>query len=273
MKVHTPIAIICIAAISLLLIGCTQTRISSFSADVSEAPEVHGFNTYQEPHTTAIRVSGTVNFDSKEDVDVDAQHRDWADKKNKEGHYEATTFNTRGIYTIGGLDIEGKLDFLAKANLAVIGFGIAVNDGIYHHLTLGINSRYFDIGGFAGLYHHKGKITYSGSECSTVTTCEKEDWSGIHGNNSDYRISGFGGLYAGVILGDAFFNYSFSTYTPNINAHGEGLTVPSIYSHYFILGYRINRYIEINGGTVGTYIEDVSHWHWAGRTGLSFYWI
>ena len=43
MKVHTPIATICVAAISLFLIGCTQTRISSFVAEVSEAPEVHGF--------------------------------------------------------------------------------------------------------------------------------------------------------------------------------------------------------------------------------------
>jgi hypothetical protein len=273
MKIHTPIASLSIAAISLFVIGCTQTRISSFVAEVSEAPEVHGFNTYQEPHTTAIRVSGMLNFDSKEDVNVDAKHQDWADSKTNENHYQVTTINTRGVYKIGGIDVEGKLDFLAKAGLATIGFGIGINDGIYHHLTLGINSRYLDIGAFAGLYHHHGNLKYNGSECSTITTCDPEDWDGFHGDKTEYKISFLGGFYAGLILGDAFFNYSLSTYTPNIDAHGEGLTVPAIYSHYFTLGYRINRYIEINGGTVGSYIEDIGHWHWAGRTGLSFYWI
>ena len=97
------------------------------NATVSDAPEVHGSNTTQEPYSSMWRVSGKVIGAKEEKID------------DKERTYE-----------IGGVEGSGKIDYLHKSGTLIFGAGLGYDDGLYYHLTLGWNFRDFEFGFFTG---------------------------------------------------------------------------------------------------------------------------
>ena len=103
----------------------------------SEAPEVHGANTCQTPHSASWRVTGKVNVNDKKDVDI-------SEKVSRTGGIDDVfdgkyySFGS-AIYEMGGIDFTGKIDFLYKADFLVIGSGVGYKDGVFHHFTMGIS--------------------------------------------------------------------------------------------------------------------------------------
>ena len=240
-----------ITAFSVLFFtGCvsSSTHIDKLKVSTSEAPEVHGMNTNLNSHSSMLRINGKMNISKHKDVNL---------SKNEEE-----------VYEMGGIDIAGKFDYLYKKNTVVIGFGLGLDDGLYHHFTLGWNFSHFEFGGFLGFFHQYRDIQYSGKKCSATkkqnvsidgSVLWKEDvctsYTPFDKHKSEFNTNLFIGTFAGVFIDKYFFNYSLSYYSPSIEIEGEGYDLPSVTSHYFTLGYKFNKKIEFSVGVVSTKVD------------------
>ena len=95
----------------------------------SEAPEVHGANTYQQQHSASWRVTGKINSNTRRDVKITAEPF----RSKKEGA------EADWLYKMGGVDFTGSADFLYKADDEFFGGGVGYTDGIYHYCMFGEN--------------------------------------------------------------------------------------------------------------------------------------
>ena len=253
-----------LAAMAILVCGCTSTHISRFELDTSEAPEVSGANRYMEPKTTTYRLFGTLKLDKDEDIAVSGTYRDW----NTDTLTKVKTYTANGTYHLGGFEGTGGFELYKKSDIAVYGLGIGYNDGIYHHITYGFNFRHLEFGSYVGFFHQYMHIKYSGSSCSGIKTCTQDNGS-FSEDKDDFETSLFWGLYAGIFIGDFFLSYSISGYTPGLDTDDEDISTPTITSNYFTLGYHINKNFALSVGAIGSDVD--SHWHWAGSCGIHYY--
>lgn len=254
-------AILSLAFSSLFFMGCEggYTKIHTLDINVSEAPEVHGANTNQAPHSASWRLTGKVNTSSKDEI---------TDQVTSRGNSANVT------YKLGGTDFSGKIDFLYKVDGFIFGSGLGFKDGIYHHFTLGTNLRNFEFGAFFGFYHQYDKIEYEASRCeyeyhlfsSTDETCSSSFYESVY----RFNTAPFIGAYAGLIIDKFFINYSVSVYSPSVNIEENAPTLAAIATQYLTAGIRINKWIELSAGSTMTYM-DTPHWHYGFTGGISFY--
>lgn len=235
----------------LFLQGCmaTSTRINKLKVSTSDAPEVHGYNTNLAVHSDVLKINGKINISSRENVSI-------SKKENEE-------------YEMGGIKVAGKLDYLHKINTLILGLGLGIDDGIYHHFTLGWNFTHFEFGGFIGSFHQYGNVQYDVERCIAT---EKQNttldgivlWSNdvctsyipYNKNKSEFNSDLFIGLFAGVFIDDFFYNYSLSYYYRDIDIEGERHRLAAVTSHYFTIGYKLNEQFEFTVGGVVTEIGD-----------------
>ena len=224
------------------------------NATVSDAPEVHGSNTTQEPYSSMWRVSGKVIGAKEEKID------------DKERTYE-----------IGGVEGSGKIDYLHKSGTLIFGAGLGYDDGLYYHLTLGWNFRDFEFGFFTGHILFRD-IKYSGEKCvetekNNVTIDGAVFWSRtvcasyepFEKEEIKYVEDLFLGGFVGIIIGKSFLNYSFSI-------EGFDIVDTPILSHYISMGYRFGDFIELSLGTVLTNVGSLESGYVYGITGtVGFY--
>ena len=243
--------------------GCEtyHTKIHSLETTISEAPEVHGANTSQQPHSAAWRFSGKINSNSREDV---------GDFVRGSSHIED---NTNVTYKLGGMDFSAKVDFLYKLDGFIFGTGIGFKDGVYHHFSLGANLQYVEFGMFLGFFHQYHNAYYNVSKCQTIIHLFKEseeDCDSFNDERNIFTISPFMGAYAGIMIHDFFINYSVSVYKPSIDIENNSLDLAAITTQYITLGYRINKYFELSAGAVINY-KNIPHWNYGWTSGISFY--
>ncbi len=235
----------------LFFTGCvsSSTHINKLKISTSDAPEVHGMNTNWEAHSSMARINGKINVSKHKNV--------------------SNSLEGNEVYEMGGVDIAGKLDYLYKGNTVLTGFGLGYDDGLYHHFTLGWNFLHFEFGGFLGFFHQYSDIQYSGEKCSTT---KKQDvsldgsvlwtedvctsYTSFGKHKSEYITSLFAGAFAGIFIDKYFFNYSFSSYSRNIEIEDKRYSLSSITSHYFTLGYRLNKKFEFGAGVFLTKVGD-----------------
>ena len=256
-----------LAVTGMLATGCTALRISSFNLEASESPEVYGINHNLEPHKSTLRLHGGIRLDNREDINVIGTYTDLT--KDSDTLHKHENFTAEGMYEFGGFEVEGGATWFHKSDAFLYGIGIGFNDGIYHHLTLGINTTHFEAGVFAGLFHQYSRLRYYGETCNDITICEDDDWESTFGDETETRISPFYGLYLGAFLGEMFLEYSLSMYTPNLDIEDDKVNVPMITTNYITLGYRFNEQFEVSGGAIISAIK--GKLHYAASLGVNFY--
>lgn len=254
---HTLFSLFC-SLFALVSTGCVNTHFQKLHMTASEAPEVHGANTYQQQHSASWRVTGKINSNTRRDVKITAEPF----RSKKEG------VEADWLYKMGGVEFTGKVDFLYKADRAILGTGVGYNNGIYHHFVFGENFSFFEFGFFIGLYHHYSNVEYVGEHCEVILfsddKCEPFA-SESHGLYTTWLAGGF----VGLILGDFFLNYSVSVYEPSPVIEGDSPSPSGIYSNYFTMGYRFD-WVELSAGVVATFVDEgFANYGFTG--GLSFY--
>ena len=259
---HAASFILCII-FTLLSTGCVTTHVHKFRMTASEAPEVHGANTQQDPHSSSWRFTGKVNYNAEKNIIIsdDISESPGLDKLfDKKAEFKSAK------YEMGGVDFSGKVDYLHKTSAFVIGGGLGYKDGLFSHLTIGANFSHFEFGGFLGVYALYSNIEYwgeSGEDCGESDgVCET-----FSENNYYTYMSVFGGMYAGLYFDKLFFNLSVSSYKPNPELEGTDLNVPGITSAYLTIGYRLNRWLEVSVGGIATYIGTSEGSSYPGVTG------
>lgn len=234
---------------ALISTGCVTTNVHKFRMNVSESPEVHGFNTYQKDNSGSWRFTGKVNYNHEKKADIT---EDVSESVNFDNLFTSMKFRS-AEYTIGGTDFSGKVDYLYKGSGYVIGGGLGYKDGFFSHLTLGANFSHFEFGTFIGMYSQHSDIEYSGEKGED---CGSSDNSCESFSASDYSSnpSFLAGLYTGFYFDKLFFNLSVSSYRPYPQINGTKIDVPGIASAYLTAGYRLNQWLEFSVGGIVTHI-------------------
>lgn len=242
-------------ATALVNTGCVTTNLHKFRMTASEAPEVHGANTNLEKKSTSWRFTGKVNYNYEKKVNI-SDDIYW--NKSLDELFDGNDLESGdAAYKMGGLDFTGKVDFLYKSDYFVFGLGAGYKDGLINHITFGWNFSHIEFGAFTGVYHQYSDLEYSGEVVSDGD--DGDDYRTIREKDSQLNTSLFAGAYVGFYIDKFFANYSLSLYTPTPEINGKTLSVPTITSHYFTIGYRLNDWIEISAGGIITII-DVSDW-------------
>ena len=253
------VVLLLLAIVSMLVSGCSSTRVRSFQVDASEAPEVYGIGRYQQPKTSTMRLYGSFKIDPREDVPVSGDYKAWSSWSLDSIVQDLNSHSSRGIYRLGGNEFTGGFEWFHKSNVALIGVGVSFNDGIYHHITYGFNTEHFEIGGFFGLFHQFLEVYGSGS------TNDKS----FNEAKMQLNTNLIWGFYTGVFLGDLFLNYNLSAYRPSFDIDGTNVRSSIVTSNYITLGYNINEHWAVTAGAIGTDVQ--SNWHWAASLGVNFY--
>lgn len=257
---------------ALISTGCVNTYVHKFRMVTSESPEVHGSNTYQTPHSSMWRVSGTVNANNKKHVDVTEHSSVYKSLDHIFDSYEDFSSAT---YKMGGIDFTGKIDYLYKVDHLILGTGVGYKDGVYHHFTLGFNFLNFEFGGFLGGFHQYSDLEYDGQTCGDGWDGDEDECRSFAEHHYRFNNNVFAGLFAGFYLDKLFFNYSVSSYKPRPEIEGHDdtydLSVPGIATNYFTVGYRFNHWVEVSFGGILTYIGEVSKWNYGFNGGVSLY--
>ena len=248
-----------LAALAMLVSGCSSTRVRSFQVDASEAPEVYGIGRYQQPKTSTMRLYGSFKIDPREDVPVSGDYKAWSSWSLDSIVQDLNSHSSSGIYKMGGNEFTGGFEWFHKSNNALFGVGVSINDGIYHHITYGFNTEHFEIGGFLGFFHQLLKIQDS-------LTTNKIMFDKV---KSEFNTNVFWGFYTGIFLGDLFVNYSLSAYRPSFDIGFKTVRSSIVTSNYITLGYNINKHLAVTAGAIGTDVQ--SNWHWAANLGINFY--
>ena len=253
-------------ALCLLATGCTRTRITGFRAEVAESPEVEGVRGYLEPHSSTFRFSGSYLFSPKETMAVSGSYSDYSADSLMRPTRE---FTAKGVYELGGSDLNASFEWFKKLHFFLWGLGIGYDDGVYHHLKIGFNTRFVEAGAFMGTFHQYTTMTVHGEQCDVYPCSDSDNWKSIGGTDTDFYASLFMGLYATIMIDDFFLSYSLSSYSPAVEADGEDLSAPSIDTHYIMAGYRFNTHWEVSGGVAMTLVNP-DYRHFAAKFGVGY---
>ena len=178
-------------------------------------------------------------------------------------------FTAKGIYELGGSDLNASFEWFQKTSYFIWGLGVGYDDGIYHHLKLGFNTRFFEAGVFMGTFHQYTTIAVHGEQCDVFPCSDSDNWKSIGGADTDFHAMLFMGLYATIMIEDFFLSYSVSSYSPPVETGEEGLTTPSIDTHYIMAGYRFHTHWEVSGGVALTLVNP-DYRHYAAKFGVGY---
>ena len=179
-----------------------------------------------------MRLHGSVKVTVGDEVDADGEYRD----------VNGNTSEAEGTYRLNDVKLTGGAEWFYKFENAVLGAGLAINNGVYNHFTVGLNTEDMEVGAFWGFFNQMVNADFGSSK------------------SDDLSIEPFYGIYLGVfIIEKILLNYSLSTYQPSFGFF-ETVKGPRIVSHHFIFGYHLNKYFALNAGFVYTSVRLSSFW-------------
>lgn len=244
---------LCVVLSLFLLNGCvteTSTRIRKASMEVNPAPEMRGAG----EHLTSsyrYRFSGNVNVGKKDDVPVEGMF----DESRK------VDFETQIRYGY----VSGSAEVLTHAGPLMFDLGVGVNSGLYTFLSLGLNTRFFEIGASAGLWNNFRKYHYEGYTSKTelvfFTTTRDLDETSSTGK------SFMAGLYTGLYFGPISLEASVSYYGADFKVDDVGFDVLTT---YLTANYHLNEHWTIRAGAVRLYMDMTDCEYWSGFGGVSY---
>ena len=201
--------------------------------DASEAPEVFGIGHYQKSDRSTLRLHGSIKITVDDEINADGEYQD----------VNGNTSTAEGTYRLNDIKLTGGAEWFYKFENAVLGAGLAINNGVYHHFTVGLNTEDMEFGAFWGFFNQMVNADFGSSSKS-------DEWS----------IEPFYGFYLGFfIIEKIFLNYSLSAYQPSFGFL-DSVKAPRVVSHHFIFGYHLNKYFALNAGGVYTSVRSSSFW-------------
>lgn len=278
---------------SFLFVGCGYTRhyahVEKFEMETLAAPEIRGAGGYKEPNTANVRMSANVHVGSqdKEQLRGLRNKMDGCNDITQCKAYKSEEVNETvdGTYKMKYPYVEASLDYISKKELFLWGISFALDKGVYGSFLLGVNTKYFEVGGSLGMWMHFRDFDYSG----TTYSCDPFYGAGGSFDKSSFeRGNGVGvvvtyGGYASAYYGPLSLNFSVNIYRPDPeypadddgSASKSGRTIsefdfPLVVTEYITAGYRINENWEVRLGA-SNIVGEFPGWHWGATGGISYY--
>lgn len=252
------------------------------------APEIRGAGNYKEPNTANVRLSANVHMGSEDKEQLHGLRNNMNGcsgvTKCRDYKPEEVKEKVDGTYKMMYPYVDASLDYISKKELFLWGFTFAVDKGFYSSLLLGINTKYFEVGGSLGLWMYFRKFNYSGTsyDCDTFLGANRLTKYPFESSNGMGTVVTYGG-YVGSYYGPFSLNFSVNVYRPdpsyptddNDDVSRSSGTVakfdfPLVVSEYITAGYRINENWEVRLGA-SNIVGDFPGWHWAATGGFSYY--
>ena len=276
---------------SLFLVGCGLTNhyahVEAFEMETPPAPEIRGAGNYKEPNTANVRLSANVHANSQDREQLhgltnkldDCPHLTSCEGFKAENVKE----NVDGSYKVVYPGLTASLDYISKKDLFLWGIGFALDKGFYSRFLLGINTKYFEVGGSLGWWIYTRKFKYSGTtyECERYFSKETLYKYPFETSNGMASVVTYGG-YASAYYGPFSLNFSVNIYRPDPsfpedddNSAGYRGTLadfdfPLVVTEYITAAYRINPQWELHLGASNV-LGEFPGWHWAATGGVSYY--
>lgn len=268
--------ILAASAALLVLSACSTTQVSNFKLDATPSPEVRGPGTHMEDMSGMARAS--VSFTKADEDEVSFPVRSRALDENLKINLSGSTVSTARVDSVSkagkndaflkidGMHISGAVDFFLKFSTLFVQFGVGAYDGMYYYASIGANYRFFEFGAFIGEFHQFSTVHYLGYWCG-VSGCSEEERSGSFESNELVVLTdAFGGGYIGAHIWRFSLNNTISVYVPGLDVRGLDYDMPTVISNYTSLGLRLGDNWTLRGGTVATFIRNISKPHF----GLKF---
>lgn len=276
---------------SLFLVGCGLTNhyahVEAFEMETPPAPEIRGAGNYKEPNTANVRLSANVHANSQDREQLHGLTNKLDDcprLTSCEGFKaENVKENVDGSYKVVYPGLTASLDYISKKDLFLWGIGFALDKGFYSRFLLGINTKYFEVGGSLGWWIYTRKFKYSGTtyECERYFSKETLYKYPFETSNGMASVVTYGG-YASAYYGPFSLNFSVNIYRPDPsfpedddNSAGYRGTLadfdfPLVVTEYITAAYRINPQWELHLGASNV-LGEFPGWHWAATGGVSYY--
>ena len=277
---------------SFLLVGCGYTshyaHVEKFEMETPAAPEIRGAGNYKEPNTANVRLSANVHAgpQDKEQLHGLRNSMDGCGDLTRCRGYKPEEVKEKvdGTYKIMYPYVEASLDYISKKDLFLWGFTFALDKGLYSSLILGINTKYFEVGGSLGMWMYFRKFNYSGTtyDCDTFLSSDRLDKYPFESSNGMGTVITYGG-YASTYYGPYSLNFSVNIYRPDPSYPGDDddnvsrssgtiseFDFPLVVTGYLTAGYRINENWEVRLGA-SNIVGELPGWHWGATGGISYY--
>lgn len=248
------ISLILIAS-AFLLNGCVtegDPRISKIRMEVNPAPEMRGAG----EHMTSdyqVRLSGGLNVGPSKKMEV------------KDIYFDGSSVDF--AYSLEYGIVNAAAELALKKNIFMINMGTGFNSGFYTFASLGVNTKYFELGLSGGAWWNNRDYDCEGD--ITVTSMlffkENQDFF-IHSHHGGAVMLGG---YAGVYLGDFGLEISASTYEGDMELEDVPFS-PRVYTLYASASYRLNDHWRVRLGSVGVHGENFDKRYWSGFGGVSY---
>lgn len=247
-----------------LLCSCASTTMEyakSLEMDAYPGPNVHGINRYLKENTTGSRLRGGV-------IASKVEHINLHDIENAE-EYDSVAIDAK--YRVHYLPVYGSIDKFAKGDLLTMSIGFGIYHGIYASTSVGINTRYFELGVLSFQRFTYQAINYSGyeKEDDTFKLLEDTDLK----NRLAFQYGA--GAYAGLFIGPVTLAYNGNVYRPNKSIIIDkqtpdfGFSTPILFTNNFSISYWYSPTMEFRLGVTNLLIDfNGGHWSLLGEIAL-----
>lgn len=256
--------------------------------EVPPAPEIRGADGYQKPNTKNWRLAASVQVGSEEDAKISGL-KNKPKSCRETAHCESSSGvqiqeDVDATYRTTGPIFNADFEFLRKYDLLLWSWGVGWQQGPFGKLSFGVNTRWFEFGGFFGLWTFYRDAAYGGGEyrCVRYYTdtpsgpyhLEKDDFDS---HSTSLGIALLYGGYASVYWKSFSLTYSANFYRPNMNystwtseeENYADFELPIVITEYIMLGYRLTDHVTLRAGASNVF-GDFKGWHWAFKGGVVY---
>lgn len=263
-KVHRWIVRSLVATLACLLCSCATSKMEyakSFEMDAYPGPSVNGINRYLQENTTGSRLRAGF-------IAGGVEHVNLHDIKNEE-EYDSVEIDAK--YRIPYLPVFGSIDKFAKGDIATISIGFGIHHGIYASTSVGINTRYFELGLLSFQRFTYQAVNYVGFEK------DGDEFKSLKDTDRKNRLAfQYGaGAYAGLFVGPITLAYNGNVYRPNKSILIDKPTpefkfsTPYVFTNNFSVSYWYSPTLEIRLGVTNLLIDfNGGHWSLLGEVAL-----
>lgn len=257
--------IILATAFLFLFSSCATTssfsHIDEIDNEIPAAPDIHGANGNQ-IRPFSLRGNANLSITQRDVISINGLKNER--KQCKIGNCDSDTLLGRSDYATAyyksnSVYGNGGFDGLVSIHPLLFGFGIQYNSGFYSHISLGLNTKHFELGGHFGLWTMHRYQAYSGERytCSPGPKYNKYTLSEDYfKESSNFAFTPTYGGYTSIYNGPLFITYSLNIYKPKIDVdaddadflEGSNIDLPYVLTHHISVGYRFLKFLEYHVG-------------------------
>ncbi|SHI88648.1 hypothetical protein [Fibrobacter sp. UWP2] len=253
------------AASAFAVVELDYTQYATFQAHSS--PNVEGANRELPKNSIGSRLRGGALYGPSKRVSINPDNNgDWDDME------------VDADYRFSYLPIYGSIDKFVKSDIFVYQISFGIYNGIYSGTSLGINTKYFELG-----VTSFQRFTYQNYDYLGYKVAEGKDENGDPLMDIEYKEKkdklvlhvGVGG-YASLFLGSISFNYNGSVYRPHksitINETNMlfSFDMPILFTNHFGISYKYSDTMDFQIGVTNMLI-DFNGGNWSVSAGISLW--